>query len=258
MNGAAKLRLPIVMTPGLFGIDEVRAGGRVFFQYYRQIPEVLTAAGNRVVVARLRPLAGVAERACQLKAFLERHFPDEAVHLISHSLGELDGRYLISRLGMAHRVRTLTTVGTPHRGTAFADWGLRRLERVVRPLLEWACIPHQAFYDLTTAACHRFNHEVLDVPEVRYFSVAGHYECGSWRADAWSLPHGIVAEAEGPNDGVVSVASATWGEHLEVWDCDHFGLVNWPNPVLRAGGRWEDRSPRYAALTQLLAAAEPG
>jgi len=40
-------------------------------------------------------------------------------------MGGLDSRHAISlRLGLAERVLTLTTLGTPHRGTAFADWGV--------------------------------------------------------------------------------------------------------------------------------------
>jgi triacylglycerol lipase len=256
MTGAAKLRSPIVLTHGLLGFDELRVCGRTLAHYFPRIPEMLTAAGNRVLVARVCPTGGVAERSRQLQRFLDQHLPGEAVHLIGHSMGGLDCRYLITRLGMADRVRTLTTVGTPHRGSTFADWGVRRLQRLVGPLLGLLHVPRQAFYDLTTEQCRRFNEDVPDVPRVRYFSIAGHYE-GGWRAPQWGLPHRIVARAEGPNDGIVSVASATWGERVEVWDCDHFGLVNWRSSVFDGRGLWKDRSPGYAALTRLLATAEP-
>src|SRR5262249_26834612 len=126
---------------------------------------------------------------------------------------------MISRLSMAGRVLTLTTIATPHRGTAFADWGIQRLERVVKPVLDWLTIPHQAFYDLTTAKCREFNDQVPDAPGIRYFSVAGrHEDLFAWE---WSLPHQIVFMAEGPNDGVVSIASASYGESTEVWEGDH-------------------------------------
>jgi len=36
------------------------------------------------------------------------------VHLFAHSMGGLDARHMITHLGMANRVRTLTTIGTPH------------------------------------------------------------------------------------------------------------------------------------------------
>jgi triacylglycerol lipase len=87
---------------------------------------------------------------------------------------------------------------------------------------------------------------------VRYFSVAGRHE-GHWLCPEWQIPAFIVGRAEGPNDGVVSVASAAHGERCEVWEGDHLSLVNWPNPGAQVRGRWQDRSPRYAALVNRLA-----
>ena len=39
------------------------------------------------------------------------------VNIIAHSLGGLDARQMLTHLGMGSRVASLTTVGTPHRGT---------------------------------------------------------------------------------------------------------------------------------------------
>ncbi len=171
-----KLRSPIVLVHGLLGFGEVRVRGRVVSEYFPGVSQGLKQAGNRVLVPNLSPTGGVADRAQQLKDFLDRETPGEPVHLLAHSMGGLDSRYLVSRLGMAGRVLTLTTLGTPHRGTSFADWGVHTLERLVRPMLLWLCLPAQAFYDLTTARCRRFNEEVPNAPGVRYFSVAGRHE----------------------------------------------------------------------------------
>src|SRR5436190_1033391 len=141
-----KLRAPIVLVHGLLGYDQLRILGWTVKQYFPYIPELLTAAGNRVLVPRLSPTGGVASRARQLQEFLDREAPGEAVHLLGHSMGGLDCRYLTSRLGMAERVLTVTTIGTPHRGTIFADWGIERLERYLRPLFDLFGFPHQAFY----------------------------------------------------------------------------------------------------------------
>jgi triacylglycerol lipase len=247
-----RLRAPIVLVHGLLGFDELRLGRWVLASYFRGIPEALTAGGNRVLVARLSPTAGTAERAAQLRDLLDRHLPNDAVHLFAHSLGGLDARYLISRLGLARRVLTLTTLGTPHRGTAFADWGLRRLERVLRPLLHRLGIPYGAFYDLTVERCRRFNEQTPDAVGVRYFWVAGRFR-PRWLAIEWKLPARIVEQAEGPNDGVVSMASATWGEACGVWDdSDHLNLVNWPRR-LPPGRRQQDRVTDYVHLVRRLA-----
>lgn len=53
----------------------------------------------------------------------------------------------------------------------------------------------------------------------------------------------ILEAAEGPNDGMVSVASARWGDHFEVWRGDHFNLVNWHLPKSRPE---DENGPRWA------------
>jgi triacylglycerol lipase len=247
-----KLRSPIVLVHGFFGFERIQVAGWTLATYFPGITALLRAAGNRVLVPRLSPTAGVVERAAQLKAFLDREAPADPVHIFAHSMGGLDARYLVSRLGMSRRVLSLITLGTPHRGTVFADWGIARFARLVRPVLHYFRIPTQGFYDLTTACCGTFNREVPDAPGVRYFSVAGRLE-GRCINPEWLLPCGIVSKAEGPNDGVVSVASASYGESLEVWDGDHLSLVNWFNPLGRNRGLWRDPRPRYAPLIRRLA-----
>jgi triacylglycerol lipase len=246
----AKLNAPIVLVHGFCGFDEIRLGPWALASYFPRIPGLLRAAGNRVLIPRLSPTRGVAERAAQLKAFLDREAPKEPVHVFAHSMGGLDARYMVSCLGMGGRVLTLTTLGTPHRGTAFADWGIRRLQRLVRPILQLFHVPTGAFYDLTTAGARRLNEQMPDVPGVRYFSVAGRY-AGGYDLE-WLIPHTIVSKEEGPNDGIVSVASARYGESLDVWDGDHLSLVNWIRFFRNRLGLWQDRSQLYARLVHRL------
>ena len=245
-----RLRAPIVLVHGLLGFGRLRMGQWVFADYFRGIPEALEKAGNRVLAPSLSLTGGIAERAGQLKEFLDRETPNEPVHLIGHSMGGLDARYLISRLAMAQRVLSLTTLGTPHRGTTFADWGLSRLARYVRPLFDFSNISYQAFYDLTAAHAEEFNARTPDRPNVRYFSVAGRIEA-SRRRPQWALAAHILEKAEGPNDGVVSVASAKYGECFDEWEADHLDLVNWPYPL--ATGVKSDRIAGYAGLVRRLA-----
>jgi triacylglycerol lipase len=224
--------------------------GWVVADYFPGIPKLLRDAGNRVMVARLGMTAGIADRAAQLKELVDRESPNEPVHLIAHSMGGLDSRYMISRLGMAGRVLSLTTLGTPHRGSSFADWGVKRFRSLACPLFEYFGQSYQAFLDLTVASCRRFNAEVPDAPEVRYFSVAGRLRpgCLSW---PWYLPSRLLERLEGENDGVVSTSSAHWGEACEVWDGDHMGLVNWPQSA-SPGETAGDSLDRHASLVRRL------
>ena len=247
-----QLRSPILLLHGIFGFDQLRMGGLTLTDYFFGIPAALRRAGNHVMVPALSPTGGIADRAGQLRAYLDRHMPAEPVHIFAHSMGGLDARYLISRLGMSRRVLTLTTLGTPHRGSPFADWGVSRFERLLKPIFRLLRVPTQGFYDLTVKYCRRFNQEVPDAPGVRYFSVAARYD-GYYLTPEWTLPFQIVSQAEGPNDGVVSLASAGYGEIQDEWEGDHLSLVNWFSPILRVSGYGRDQSPRYGALVGRLA-----
>jgi triacylglycerol lipase len=240
-----RLRSPIVLVHGLFGFSRLRLGPWVLVDYFHGVVPALARSGNRVLVAQLSPTAGIARRAAQLKALLDREAPREPVHILAHSMGGLDARWMIAQLGMAPRVLSLTTLGTPHRGSPMADWALPRMVRLVGPLFDCLGLPRQAFSDLTVAACRAFNEQTPDAPQVRYFSVAGKIDPGRL-FPSWQLSEPIVSKAEGPNDGIVSLSSAAWGEACEVWDGDHMSLVNWPQPFV--GPRQNDHLPAYAAL----------
>jgi triacylglycerol lipase len=247
-----RLRSPIVLVHGLLGFDRVRFCGWTIANYFPGIDTALGEVGNRVLVAQLSPSASVQQRATELKAFLDRESPRDPVHIFGHSMGGLDSRYLISRLGMADRVLSLTSIGTPHRGSPFADWGIRRLAPLIQPILDMLRVPYDAFFDLTTSRCRTFNEQTPDAPKVRYFSVAGRFE-PNWLYPEWQIPHRIISRQEGPNDGLVSEASATYGEDCVRWEGDHVSLINWPAPAAKARGIWRDRVEDYGSLVRRLA-----
>jgi triacylglycerol lipase len=249
---AQRLRAPIVLVHGLLGFDRIQVGPWELLRYFPGIEEWLQSAGNRVAAARLSLTRGIADRALELRRFIRAEFPGERVHILAHSMGGLDARYMISRLDTADWVLTLTTFGTPHRGCTFADWGLQKFNWVIRPFFRLWGISDRAFRDLTTDSCRRFNEDVPDMPGVRYFSVAGRCDSALVRPAYW-LPHRIVSEREGPNDSIVSMATASHGESFEVWDSDHLSLVNWTNRKARARGLWSDRLADYRRVVGRLA-----
>lgn len=61
-----------------------------------------------------------------------------------------------------------------------------------------------------------FNKEVLDDPSVAYFSYGG--DAAVSIGDKWihwlKWFHAHLLQSDGPNDGLVSVASAKWGKYL--------------------------------------------
>ncbi|MGH9884877.1 MAG: esterase/lipase family protein, partial [bacterium] len=128
--------LPVVLVHGLFGFDRIGVPG-ARFDYFRGIAKHLETLGCAAHAVRLPASASVPERARELVAAIEA-LPHDRIDLIAHSLGGLDARFALSHLGLARRVRSLVTVGTPHRGTPLADLALKGpldwARRIVRAL----------------------------------------------------------------------------------------------------------------------------
>jgi triacylglycerol lipase len=219
-------RYPVVLAHGLLGFDEVRFAGRRH-DYFRGVPARLLADGadvHRPCVART---AAIAARAAELAEFI-RSLPDRRVNVVAHSMGGLDARYAISRLGLGSKVASLTTIGTPHLGTPIADLGAGVAGRAkLLHALAAVGIDVSAFADLTTARMTAFNAAVPDVRGVAYGSVvgvaAGLREVNPLLAPTWLW----LAERAGESDGVVPAASQRWGEVVRTIAADHWAQIGW-------------------------------
>ena len=230
---------PVVLVHGIFGFDQLTLGGLRIADYFRLIPSALRAQGNVVPEPpQLNPAGSISERAEDLKNYLQNNteIAGKKIHLIAHSMGGLDARYLISKLGMADRVLSLTTIGTPHHGSPIADLVIAHTNPILNRFVEHLGVDINGVSDLTIDACERFNNEVLDSPNIPYFSVAGQFEPPRILGEPFGLlglTHDIVRGKEGGNDGLVSVESARFGQDsnnwtfLGTWEANHFRLVNW-------------------------------
>jgi triacylglycerol lipase len=221
----ASPRLPVLLLHGLFGFDEV-AVGPVREKYFRGLTQRLDRLDARVHRARVAPTASVGRRAEQLVRTIET-LSAKRVNLVAHSLGGLDARYALARLGLADRVASLVTIATPHRGTPLADLGARLGGRLgVRRILTATGWDVGAFDDLTTAQARVFNRRVRDVRGVWYGSVVGFAKGRSLNPLLWPT-YAYLSRREGPNDGIVSVASQRWGEVVAEIEADHWAQIGW-------------------------------
>lgn len=227
MTRIAERHAPVILVHGLFGFERIGFGPWTLLAYFRGIPEALRRRGYRVLAPRVHPTGGIARRARDLGTQIEACFPGEAVHIIGHSMGGLDARELLKDPRWENRVLTLTTVGTPHLGSALAEEARRRLGSVYR-LLHSVGWDHQGFLDLVPDKALRWHEESLPPTDVPCYSVAGAPE--SSEAVCWPLRwhHGLLERLEGPNDGLVSVESAlAFGEPLGGVTLDHLRQMNW-------------------------------
>jgi triacylglycerol lipase len=108
----------------------------------------------------------------------------------------------------------------------------------------------QAISDLTTESCARFNQKIDDAPGVNYFSIAG---SRPWHRIPAFLLHSfrMIHEAEGANDGLVSVTSANWGRYLGAWPADHLHAIN-RRLVVEIRQRTGDITPYYVKMLEAI------
>lgn len=185
--------------------------------YFRGVQRALAKDGVCVIVPTMPPAGSIMERADVLARALMRSSAAAFV-LLGHSMGGLDGRYLISNLDREHRVKSLITVGTPHGGSAIAQ---RLLEangvagRLARR--HWA----PALGDLAPET--RAREIIPDRADVAYSSYAGVRPSD----EVPLLLRPFARQFQDANDGFVPLSSARWGDFRGTVRSDHLELVGW-------------------------------
>lgn len=267
---AAQQQDPIVLVHGIFGFDRLAVGGLTLADYFRGIAQALRDDGWLIPNPPRLNLAGsIGERASDLAYYLQNHaeLAGRRVHLIAHSMGGLDARHMISNLGLAGRVISLTTIGTPHHGSPVADTILAHADPALGVFLDAVGIDVTGISNLSTGFCRQFNRATMDSAQVRYFSVAGRFEpprvplLGA-PLGVLGLTHDHIAASEGANDGLVSVRSARFGQDpsrwtfLGEWGANHFRLVNWGTDLLPTLPELRDSAiiDHYRALARRITA----
>jgi triacylglycerol lipase len=193
---------PIVLAHGFFGFEKI-AG----LEYFRNVKKYFKNKFSdlNVIVTEVAPNDFIEQRAQQLWEQIDPI--SEKIHLIGHSMGGLDSRFLASPQGLnkSERLISLTTISTPHCGSPVADFIIDKVDqfmpadieqfsqkmpspdRAARKIIKilktkkeiWKYLSElfnfttKAMTNLTTSYLKQFNQKYLDAPNVNYFSYAG-------------------------------------------------------------------------------------
>jgi triacylglycerol lipase len=237
----------LVLNHGFLGFATIHG-----IAYFNGVKDHLTAKfpGLRILVAQVPPEGTIEVRGAELGNQILQAMgpggalnPDETVHIIAHSMGGLDARFLLSPdnlSNMADRIVSLTTISTPHKGSPIADLLVKLgdpldigneeklLVQALRASLAHAGLEVGGLRNLTTDGVGRFNDQFRDNDSTKKFSVAG---VGRGRkvlgihldtCVALRLAYRIIKDStHEDNDGLVSLSAATWGTGPELWPADH-------------------------------------
>lgn len=257
----SKTTYPIVLVHGVAGVSKYLG----IVDYWWRIKGDLNNHGAKVYVANLNSFADENLRGEKLldtirQVMVETGAPK--VNLIAHSQGGLSARYAASV--MPEVIASITTIGTPHRGSEVADWlasipsivqnviaGTASLAGGLLNLMVGEPLPQDPFGALnlmTTQGMANFNQRHPSAGLGATCStngspvnvVNGHtHRLYSWAGNAGGtnildildpiLVLGsttIKLRGGGDNDGLVSVCSARFGQIIGTYHWNHADEIN--------------------------------
>ncbi|KAL8834942.1 MAG: hypothetical protein Q9170_003519 [Blastenia crenularia] len=162
---------PIVLAHGLLGFNELHLAGASLpgIHYWRGIAEAMSNNGIEVITTSVPASSSIEERAAKLSTDIESKAGGKHVNIIAG----LDSRHMLSKLKPPNvRVKSLTTIASPHRGSAFADYVFDQIGPTNLPKLYSALgkmhVQTGAFRQLTRRYMHEeFNPNTPDREGVR-------------------------------------------------------------------------------------------
>lgn len=226
---------PIVLSHGMFGWGDSDNNSLIgIFKYWGGMDDYLRSKGAVVYAPGKTALQSNAYRGQELKDKINQFMASggySKVHIIGHSQGGLDSRYMVSNLGMSSKVATLTTLSTPHYGSPIADivlgvvpsWLMPYVSTALNGLVKivWGGKSQNlnaSLNSLTISSAAAFNSTTPNSAGVKYYSY------GSKVTIPDLIQHplmglivpitgiGGVAKGQGrENDGLVPLSSAKWG-----------------------------------------------
>lgn len=234
-----KLKYPVFLCHGYGAIGSVIKSGPLHDPCMK-IREhgVVAIAPNIVPYARIETRA---ENWVKLiHSFCEDH-NYEKVNVVAHSMGGLDIRCALSKMDVAHKVESLTTIATPHHGSSLADLVLKAPELLTEKLslvFDWfgnnvfPKTKSDALGSLEQLSCSYvkevFNPGHPNVEDVAYYS----YSAAVGKGTEYSInpvlkfQNSQIFEKEGGNDAFVSIESAKWGTHQETVPLSHLAQMH--------------------------------
>ena len=224
-------RYPILLIHGIFFRD------CQVLNYWGRIPYILERNGAKVYYGNHESCNTVKKSGEDIAERI-REIVEETgcgkVNIIAHSKGGLDVKYAVAKTGIAPYVASVTTISTPHHGCEYADFFLGKMPVKAKTVL--AGIANMVFEklgdrepdvlaaveELTTSKCNELDRETADFDFAAHGIFTQSIGSGLTYSRSGILPLDLfsmfIRRFDGPNDGLVGLASLRWGQqyiHLD-------------------------------------------
>ena len=247
-----RVTYPVVLMHGFGMLAALRRNGHMHdHAIHLRERGVLAYAPN---VPPYNPVPVRASIWCDRIEHILKETGAEKVNLIAHSMGGLDARYMITRLGLHEHVASLTTISSPHHGSSIASFLLEqpgKLKEWLTEIANWmgTRVMNDVNADFLNTVeeltpyyvCNEFNRSTPNHPDVKYWSYSAKAGKGTTnRISPFLRPLNYILHGrEGINDGFVSIESAKWGSYCGIIEADHAQQLGIQLPLISSFDSYE-------------------
>lgn len=218
-----KTKYPILLVHGVLFRDNK------YFGYWGRIPDQLRRNGAAVHFGN-HPSADTIADSGQILTDRIKQIVEESgcekVNIIAHSKGGLDSRYALAFCGAAPYVASLTTISTPHKGSVFVDYLLKKMSpkkqhqicsaynKALNKIGEQEADLMAVSRELTTSNCSELDKRMTPPKGILCQSFGSKLNRPIKGQFPMNFPGMVTTGIKADNDGVVSVDSFPWGERF--------------------------------------------
>jgi len=216
-------KYPLLMVHGI-GFRDLK-----YLNYWGRVPREIMRNGGLVYYGHQEAMGTIEDNARDIQVKIQEIINEThcgKVNIIAHSKGGLDARYMISQYNMGPFVASLTTISTPHQGSELLDVAGKLPDKVYRKISSALDSHFRRLGDknpdcytssrqMLPAYAKEFNARIIDSKSVYYQSYALLMK-NLFSDSLLCIPYAILKVVKGPNDGLVCLDSAKWGNYRGV------------------------------------------
>ena len=234
-----QLKYPVLLCHGYGGFSSLLSPTPMHKPCMR-----LRGLGIQAFAPNIVPYATIETRAEEWAGIINKlktKYGYKKMNVVAHSMGGLDMRYAIGKLGVADSVASLTTIATPHHGTSLAELVLNSPDTIREKLAEFIDWFGESIYPSTksnaAAAVQQltreyvvdtFNPAIPDADNIVYFSYSAAVGKGTAEPlhPIYKIQNQLIFQNEGVNDAFVTDESAKWGKHVGTIPVSHLEQID--------------------------------
>lgn len=233
-----QLKHPVLLCHGYGGFSSLLSPAPMHKPCMR-----LRNFGIQAFAPNIVPYATISTRGEQWAKIikkLKKQYGYEKLNVVAHSMGGLDMRYAITKLGIGDSVASLTTIATPHRGTSLAELVLNSPDTIREKLVAFVDWFGESIFPSTKSnavaavqqltrdyVTKEFNSTIPDTNGIQYFSYSAAVGKGTGHPlhPIYRIQNQLIFQHEGINDSFVTDDSARWGKHLGTLPISHLEQI---------------------------------